>query len=66
MLSTKNSIFSSCLTLIFVLLYSPTTFAQDYKHVQTIAGHTIGIVYSVAFSPDGATLASGIGARNRG
>ena len=49
--------------LISVLLLVATFFlsnsiSQDYVHYKTLTGHTDD-VYSVSFSPDGATLASG-------
>ena len=42
------------LSLFVLLSFVPNTFAQDY----TLTGHT-NEVSSVAFSPDGSTLASG-------
>ena len=42
---------------IFVSLLSSTGFSQDYVRYKTLTGHTAAVV-SVAFSPDGQTLAS--------
>ena len=44
--------------LIFFLLFSPKTFAQDARLRATLKGHT-DFVTSVAFSPHGRTLATG-------
>lgn len=43
---------------IFVSLFSSMGFARDYVRYKTLTGHTAAVV-SVAFSPDGQTLASG-------
>ena len=44
--------------LLTSTLFSSSGFAQDYVHYVTLIGHT-GDVYSVSFSPNGTTLASG-------
>ena len=48
--------------LLVTTCFLPNGFAQDYVHYATLTGHTDGIfnaVTSVAFSPNGLTLASG-------
>ena len=56
----KKILFSIFFITLFVLpLYLPNTFAQDSpQQLRTLQGHTDS-VYSVSFSPDGTTLASG-------
>ena len=47
------------LTLILgITFFFQNGLAQDYVHDKTLTGHTLDIE-SVAFSPDGQTLASG-------
>ena len=54
----KKTLFSISLTLFLALaLYLPNTFASQYNHIRYVE-HRYA-VYSIAFSPDGQTLASG-------
>ena len=53
----KRVHFRVLILLIFVSLLSSTGFAQDYVRYKTLTGHTAAVV-SIAFSPDGQTLAS--------
>ena len=60
----KNAVFSVSGTLIlFLMLYLPLSFAQDYIHWQRLEGHggrfELNRHFSLAFSPDGRALASG-------
>ena len=60
----KNTVFSVSGTLIlFLMLYLPLSFAQDYIHWQRLEGHggrfELNRHFSLAFSPDGRALASG-------
>src|SRR5438128_1740044 len=51
------------LTVVLLLFPERQFFAQEVKERATLKGHT-GTVWSVAFSPDGTTLASGTGEHN--
>src|SRR5947207_11096720 len=51
------------LTVVLLLIPERQFFAQEVKERATLKGHT-GPVLSVAFSPDGKTLASGTGEHN--
>ena len=54
----KKTLFSISLTLLLAsALYLPNTFANQYNHIRYVE-HRYA-VYSIAFSPDGKTLASG-------
>ena len=44
--------------LLVTTLFLSNGFAQDYVHYKTLIGHTAA-VFSIAFSPDGKTIASG-------
>ena len=54
----KRTYFLIAMLLLIASLFPPYGFAQDYVRYVTLTGHT-GSVYSVSFSPDGQTLASG-------
>ena len=58
----KQTYFLISTLFLVVNLFLLSGFAQDYIHYATLTGHTDGFfdaVTSVAFSPDGQTLASG-------
>ncbi|RKU05496.1 hypothetical protein C6501_19780 [Candidatus Poribacteria bacterium] len=54
----KQTRFLISMLLLVPVLFLANGFAQDYVHYKTLAGHSTS-VWSVAFSPDGQTLASG-------
>ena len=56
----KRTYFVISMFVLVANLFLSNGFAQDYVHYATLVGHT-GSVRSVAYSPDGSTLASGSG-----
>ena len=56
----KQTCFLILMLLLVASLFLANGFAQDYVHYATLTEHTFSVV-SVAFSPDGRTIASGSG-----
>ena len=54
----KRTYFFISMFLLVANLFLSNGFAQDYVHYATLADHTHSVL-SIAFSPDGSTLASG-------